>query len=148
MKQLVIALFFLLSFSACAPGGSTSEKSVEADSIATESVDTVYNAVVTDSLLAKTVPTQADYAAMIEQCRAINRKLTDKLAAINFKSDMTDAEIDAAMKMLQGDEEIPRLEEQSRKLLVVLQNADLDLSNRNRYDRMVSDAAAALMRLN
>lgn len=148
MKQLIIALFVVLSFSACSPGGSNSEKSGEVDSAVTESVDTVYNAVVTDSLLKKTGPTQADYAAMIEQCRAINRKLTDKLTAINFKSDMTDAEIDAAMKKLQGDEEIPRLEEQSRKLLIALQNADLDLANRNRYDRMVADAAAALMRLN
>lgn len=142
---LLIATVLLLT--ACGGGKQSSAGDASTDTTGNATVDTIYRAAATDSLLALTSPNQAAYAAMIEQCRAINHILTDKLAAIDFRSDMTDAEIDSAMAKLQNDRDIPQLEEHSRALLLKLQNADLDEANRARYDRMVADAASDLARL-
>ncbi|MCM1482716.1 MAG: hypothetical protein NC043_00135 [Muribaculaceae bacterium] len=87
---------------------------------------------------------QADYAAMIQQCSAINRLLMEKLKKVDFKSGMTDEEINTAMERLNTDTLIPRLERGSRELLVVLQNADLDTANTRRYDEMVEEVRRGL----
>lgn len=145
MKRILL----LAAVAAFIVGCSDNKKSPVVDNASSSEavVDTVYNASLADSLIKTDKPSQAEYAAMIEQCRAINRKLTDKLAAIDFRPDMTDAQIEAAMAKLEDDKEIPTLEAQSRALLCTLQNADLDQANRDRYDRMVADAAAALSKL-
>ncbi len=90
--------------------------------------------------------TQDDYAAVIGQCSAINRKLVEKLRQVDFKSGMTTEEIEAAMSRLQNDSTLPRLEAQNRELLVILQNADLDTANTRRYDAMVEEVRRSLQK--
>lgn len=146
MKKFLIFAVALLALAGCSKGSG--EQGTNSENIV---VDTIYNSKATEQLLEKNgsdkALTQADYAAMIEQCRAINRILADKLMAVDFKEDMSDEEIARAMAELQNDKDIPMLERQSRELLVALQNADLDEGNVARYDRMVRDAEAALRRL-
>ncbi len=131
--------------------GSHRESGSDTDSTIV-AIDTVYSPNKTSSLIDKAGATasglsQHEYAEMIEQCRALNRKVASKLADMHFTRDMTDEQIEAAMNKLQNDPEVPVLEEQSRKLLLILQNADLNPENRERYARMVADAEASLRRL-
>lgn len=91
--------------------------------------------------------TQADYARIIEQCRAINSLMAERLKRFDFSASMTAERMDSLMAVLRADSVMPVLEEQSRTLLVVLQNADLDEANRDRYDSMIADAERALRSL-
>lgn len=112
--------------------------------------DTIYNAASTDTLIAHSRMgqlSQEDLGRVIDQCTAINRLLGKKLASINFKPNMTDAEIEQAMAQLQNDPELPGLEARSRDLLVILERADLSEENTRRYDQMVAEARATLSQL-
>lgn len=137
-------LIAAVSLGSCSGGGATQQAEDSSGVV----VDTVYVKATAESLIEKSKSegqlSQADYAAMIEQCRAICRILAEKISSVEFKEDMTDSEINAAMERLQADKELPELERQSREMLVVLQNADLDKANMARYDRMVSDVETAL----
>ena len=141
----LLALFALL----CSCSGSSKHAAQEADTL---TIDTVYSPTRTLELIDKAMGgghamTQTEYAEMIEQSRAINRCLVERLRATNFNADMSEEEIRAAIESLRADTVMTALESQSRKLLLLLQNADLDAANRDRYASMAADAESGLRSL-
>lgn len=151
MKSIHIAILAtFLNCSSCTNSGkSESELGAETHTEAVLPTTLTHNTAETDSLIAiarenKSSLTQNDYRLIIEQCAAINRKVSEKLAKMNFKADMTDDELQKAMNVLNNDPELPILESQSMNLIQILQQADLNENNRKLYDQMVEEARATL----
>lgn len=151
MKSIHIAILAtFLNCSSCTGGGkSESEITDQTNTEAVLPSNLIHNIDETDSLIAiahekKDALTQHDYKLIIEQCAAINRKVSEKLAKMNFKSDMSDEELQKAMDVLNSDPELPILESQSLNLIQILQQANLDENNRKLYDRMVEEARTTL----
>lgn len=141
MRRIPLMIFVAVMLAACTAGNDR----VAAD---TEAVAAEYSASLTDSLIAhESGASQADYAAMIDQCRALNRRVAEKLRNVNLTDSMTDAQIDSVMKILADDKEVAGLERHSQKLLTILARADLDEANRDRYAAMVEEAECLLRQL-
>lgn len=152
MKKVAyaVALSAALICSSCSGSNGAGSGSEPTGSAVAVPADGSYSASATDELIQMAQDgkelTQDDYAAVIGQCSAINRKLVEKLRQVDFKSGMTTEEIEAAMSRLQNDSTLPRLEAQNRELLVILQNADLDTANTRRYDAMVEEVRRSLQK--
>lgn len=143
---LFSALILLLSAVACT-SNSGSENAPNGDE---STIDSIYTPQTVEALIEKastSVPSQNDYASMIEQCRQINRQILSRLKAIDFSAEATDAEIERATACLRADSTLHLLDRQSRDLLIILQNADLSEENRARYASMSAEAEAALRSL-
>lgn len=154
MKSIHIAILAtFLNCTSCTPGGKSENDSADNRLTTLVLPDTLtHNVVVTDSLISLAKQhndslSQDEYTSIIEQCTAINRKVSQKLAAMNFKPDMSDQELQNAMNVLNNDPELPVLEAQSHDLLRILQRADLNETNRKLYDQMVSEARKTLENL-
>lgn len=141
MRRLPLFIFIAVMLTACSVGDDRA--ATGAAEVAVE-----YNPVLTDSLIAhESGASQADYAAMIDQCRALNRRVAEKLRNVNLTDSMTEAQIDSVMKILADDKEVTGLEHHSQKLLTILARADLDEANRDRYAAMVEEAERLLRQL-
>ncbi len=154
MKSIHIAILAtFLNCTSCTPGGKSENDTSDSHRTTLVLPDSLtHNVIATDSLinLAKQHNdslSQNDYTSIIEQCAAINRKVSQKLAAMHFKPDMTDQELQNAMNVLNNDPELPVLEAQSHDLLRILQRADLNEANKVLYDQMVSEARNTLENL-
>ena len=150
MKKVAYAVALSAAIICSSCSGSNGAGSEPTGSAVAVPSDGSYSASATDELIQMAQDgkelTQDDYAAVIGQCSAINRKLVEKLRQVDFKSGMTTEEIEAAMSRLQNDSTLPRLEAQNRELLVILQNADLDTANTRRYDAMVEEVRRSLQK--
>lgn len=149
MKKILLCLGAATMILTSCGGKSTAEKTEAEEAIEVAvPADGSYDSAATDELIQSAKDgeklSQAYYAAVINQCSAINRLLIQKLSDVEFKSGMTDEEINAAMDKLQNDSLLPRLEAQNRELLVILQNAKLDSANTRRYETMVEEVRKGL----
>lgn len=154
MKSIHIAILAtFLNCSSCTPDRKSDNNQAETQQSALVLPDSIsHNVVVTDSLISLAKQqndslSQTDYTTLIQQCAAINRKVSRKLENMHFKPDMSDQELQYAMNVLNNDPELPVLEAQSRDLLRILQRADLNPRNRSLYDQMVNEARTTLENL-
>lgn len=136
-----------IAVSACG-GSEKSGTAVEELEISeTVSADSCYSRETTERIIElskQSAMSQEDYAVAIGQCAAINKLLMQKLASINFKEDMTDQELQAAVDKLENDPELPKLESQNKQLLEILQKAHLDRENTRKYNTMVEQVRLGL----
>lgn len=136
-----------IAVSACG-GSEKSGTAVEELEISeTVSADSCYSRETTERIIElskQSAMSQEDYAVAIGQCAAINKLLMQKLASINFKEDMTDQELQAAVDKLENDPELPKLESQNKQLLEILQKAHLDRENTRKYNAMVEQVRLGL----
>lgn len=147
IKYAMIVAAAAIAVSACG-GSEKSGTAVEELEISeTVSADSCYCRETTERIIElskQSAMSQEDYAVAIGQCAAINKLLMQKLASINFKEDMTDQELQAAVDKLENDPELPKLESQNKQLLEILQKAHLDRENTRKYNAMVEQVRLGL----
>lgn len=147
IKYTMIVAVAAVAVSACGGSGKSETAVEELEISETASADSCYNSETTERIIGLSKQgelSQDEYAVAIGQCAAINKLLMQKLASINFKEDMSDQELQAAVDKLENDPELPKLESQNKQLLEILQKAHLDRENTRKYNAMVEQVRHGL----